>query len=213
MSQLTDLLNRAFENKGNKNRYTNGPWSIGFNERTYDTYFELYYNNVPVLNGNTLDKELQICNEHQYPLEKLIPDVEKALPEYKFDIKIEILMPFDFNGNWVYDVENAEYADTKENYVPPFGLSSDGYDVALFSINKLSDLDKVVLNRGAEGDFCIDDFTILLNHNDNNSIEITPTAYKSCVEPKAPLEEQITAAKEQKQPMAEHSSVSKEQER
>jgi len=37
MSKLSTLLERAFENKGNKNYYSSQPYSVSFEERTWET--------------------------------------------------------------------------------------------------------------------------------------------------------------------------------
>lgn len=173
MSQLSNLLERAFENKGNKNRYSTGSWSIAFNERTWDTRFELYSNNVCVMEGNTLDKELKIKNSTACSLEKLIPEVEKALPEYHFDIRLSLLIPVDFNYSWQHEVDGAEYLQTvdKCRYEDiEFGY---GYDVALFSVSRLSDLGNVAIEYEDRSVYKIDDFEIRLV--DGGAVEVTPT--------------------------------------
>lgn len=145
MSRLSSLLERAFENKGNKNHYSDGEWSIGFNERTYDTYFQLYYKNVAVIEGNTLDKELKVCNSSVYPLEKLVPEVEKALPEYHFDIHLSLMIPVDFNGRSLYEVENANYVETAEEVRFEDTTDGYGYDVDIYAVAHLSELKDVVI--------------------------------------------------------------------
>lgn len=85
MSELSKLLDRAFENKSGKNHYRSGAYSIGFEDRPFETLFEVYFNNVPVLSGNTFTKSIELCaTEDVHPYEKLFQAVSEALPEYKF---------------------------------------------------------------------------------------------------------------------------------
>lgn len=145
MSKLSDLLERAFENKGNKNHYSDGEWSIGFNDRTWDTYFQLCYKHIPVIEGNTLDKELKLCNAYAFPLEKLVSEVEKALPEYHFNIQISLMIPVDFAGHSIYEVENANYIKTAEEVRFEDITDGYGYDVDIYSVSHLSELKDVVI--------------------------------------------------------------------
>jgi len=85
MSKLSTLLERAFENKGNKNYYSSQPYSVSFEERTWETLFNVYYNRIPVLSGTTFDKTIHLCtNEDFHPHMSLVEAVQMALPEYKF---------------------------------------------------------------------------------------------------------------------------------
>lgn len=173
MGRLSNLLERAFENKGNKNRYTDGDWSIGFNERAWDTRFELYYKNVPVLEGNTLDKELKVLNGYTLPLEQFVSEVEKALPDYHFDIRVCLLIPVDFNEHWETEVEGAEYDDTVDECRYENIEDGYGYDTVLFSVGSLSDLKKVRIIEADGEVYKIDEYEMRLNEKGN--AEATPT--------------------------------------
>lgn len=173
MSRLSDLLERAFENKGHKNRYSTGPWSIAFNERTWDTRFELYYNNICALEGNTLDKELKVTNTEAYPLEKLVPEVEKALPEYHFDIHLSLLIPVDFDDYWEQEVEGAEYLRTADTVRYEDIEDGIGYDVVLFSIPRLLDLKNVTIEYKDRSVYKIDGYEMRLDKD--GAIEVSPT--------------------------------------
>lgn len=187
MSQLTQLLERAFENKGNKNHYVSGPWSIGFNKRVFDTYFELYYSrngsrvdSVPVLSGNTLDKELSFCNS-EFVSKDLITEIEKALPDYRFKIHLSVIMPVDFDGDWTQEIENAEYAGTVEEYRPEDLVDGNyGYDVVLFSVPRLADIQSVFVHE--EGMPTCYAKSYVLGVGLNGFIEVHPTSW-------APVEE------------------------
>ncbi len=175
MSKLGKLLERAFENKGRKNRYSEGEWSIGFNERTWDTHFQLYYKNIPIMEGNTLDKELKITNSSEYPVEKLIPDVEKALPEYHFNIQVAITIPVDFNDYWTREVENADYIGIKEEVRFDYVSDGYGYDVAMFSVSSMADIKNIVITDEENIRYNIDDLEIGVGSN--SEVEVYPSVY------------------------------------
>ena len=189
MSELSNLLERAFENKGNKNRYSSGKWSIGFDVRVYDTRFELYCNNICVLEGNTLDKEFKITNDTVCPLDKFVFDVEKALPEYHFNIQIDLMIPVDFDGYWTQEVENAEYIETADECRYEDISDGYGYDIALFSIPHLSDLENVVITYDANAKYSIDDIEMRLGPQ--GELKVTPNTF---VPLQKPLIEQIEFA-------------------
>lgn len=174
MSKLSDLLERAFENKGNKNRCSDGPWSIAFAERTWDTRFELYYNNVPLMEGNTLDKELKLTNGYEYPIEKLIPEVEKALPEYHFDIRVAVMIPVDFNDNWTREVENAEYVGVIDECRFEDVSDGYGYDVVAFTVPRLSDVKNIVMFDEENEKFSVEAWDMRENEG---KVEVSPTVY------------------------------------
>lgn len=82
---LSGLLKRAFENKEKENFYASGPYSVGFEDRPFETLIEVCYKNVPVLSGNTLDKQFQLCTgEGEHPYDELLAGVFMALPGYSF---------------------------------------------------------------------------------------------------------------------------------
>ena len=174
MGGLSNLLERAFENKGNKNRYSDGEWSIGFDERTWDTRFELYHNDVPVMEVNTLDKELKLSTGSEYPIEKLIPEVEKALPEYRFDIRVAIMIPVDFNGHWTQEVENAEFDDVIDECRFEDVSDGYGYDVAVFTVPRLSDVKNIVLIDEDNEKFSVEEWDMRENEG---KVEVSPTVY------------------------------------
>lgn len=174
MSRLSDLLERAFENKGNKNRYSDGPWSIGFDERAWDTRFELYHENVPVMEGNTHDKELKITTGYEYPIEKLIPEVEKALPEYHFDIRVAIMIPVDFNGRLTREIENAEFADVIDERRFEDVSDGYGYDVVAFTVPRLSDVKNIIMIDEDNEKFSVEAWDMRVA---DGKVEISPTIY------------------------------------
>ena len=190
MSVISKLLERSFENKGNKNRYSAGQWSIAFNERVWDTRFELYYNNVCVLEGNTLDKQLKITNSDAFPLEKLIREVEKGLPEYRFDIQLSMLLPVDFNFEWEKEIEGAEYIGNTEEVRFEDISEGIGYDVALFSVPRLSDLENVRIEEEDHTVYKIHSFDMRLVQD--GAIEVCPTCFTPVTQ--MDLESKIKAA-------------------
>lgn len=193
MSQLTRLLERAFENKNNQNRYSSKPWSIGFTERTWDTHFQLYYNETCVMEGNTLDKELKITNTDYIDLPRFVQDVEKALPDYHFSMKLLITMPVDFNEHWTQEVKNADFLGVEEEYRPEDLEDGYGYDVAAFSVLSLAAISKVIvtdLDRRNYQDFSICDYEL---YNRNGTVEIIPSLYEQ-VREHQPLEDKMIGA-------------------
>lgn len=193
MSQLMDMLQRAFENKGNKNRYSTGPWSIGFDERVFDTRFELYHNGICLLDGNTLDKELIVRNSTEYPLEQLVPEVEKALPEYHFKIQLSMLIPVDLDFYWEKEIEGAEYVGVADEVRYEDLSDGVGYDVAIFSVPRLSDLENVRIEEKDRSVYKIDGYDMRLVND--GAIEVTPTYFAPINQ--LDLSEQINAAKAQ----------------
>lgn len=84
-SILINLLNRAFENKENKDHYASGPYSIGFEDRPITVLFEVYYNNIPVLKGSTGELQIELCaSEDIYSYDDLVSAVFAALPDFRF---------------------------------------------------------------------------------------------------------------------------------
>lgn len=82
---LSGLLKRAFENKEKENFYASGPYSVGFEDRPFETLIEVCYKDIPVLSGNTLDKQFQLCTgEEEHPYDELLSGVFMALPDYSF---------------------------------------------------------------------------------------------------------------------------------
>jgi len=118
MSELSNLLKRAFENKGNKNHYSSGPFSVGFEDRAYEILFEVYYNCVSVLSGNTFDKEVCLCTSEQvYSYDKLFKAVEEALPEYHFGGELyEKHLQEQNQKDYVNIIENAISAALRDGY-------------------------------------------------------------------------------------------------
>lgn len=205
MSQLTRLLERAFENKNNQNRYSSKPWSIGFTERTWDTHFQLYYNETCVMEGNTLDKELTVTNTDYIDLPRFVQDVEKAMPDYHFSMKLLITMPVDFNEHWTQEVNNAEFLGVEEEVRPESLEDGYGYDVAAFSVPSLAAISKVVvtdLDRRNYQDFSICDYELFTK---NGTVEIIPSVYQQIRE-HPPLSEQMNSAESRKQGSQKSSS-------
>lgn len=83
LSRLQRLLEISFERAEKGNVYSVIPWSISFVDRTWDTYFELYYFKERVLIGNTSDKEFTIITQDAPLAEKVLRDFTAALPQYK----------------------------------------------------------------------------------------------------------------------------------
>ena len=83
MHQLIKLISTTLENKSIENYSSSGPWSIGFCERSFGIVFDIYFNKIPVLSGNSKNKTIKLCtSEHIYPYDKLIEAVSVGLPEY-----------------------------------------------------------------------------------------------------------------------------------
>lgn len=210
MSRLSDLLERAFENKGNKNRYSEGPWSLGFDERAWDTRFELYHDNVPVMEGNTLDKELKLTNGSAYPIEKLIPEVEKALPEYHFNVRVEILIPVDFNDYWTREVENAEYEGIVDECRYEDISDGYGYDVVAYTVPRLSDVKDIVITHEGAEKYTIDSWEMRMGQD--GEVEVSPLVYAPAKEsqhtqpaPATSLSEKIREAEKRAEKLPESS--------
>lgn len=83
ISRLRRLLITAFARADRMNSYTVSPWSIAFVDRTWDTYFELYYFKDRVLTGNTADKEITILTQDSVLAEKIVNDFSASFPQYK----------------------------------------------------------------------------------------------------------------------------------
>lgn len=89
MNDLERLLDRAFENKSGKNRYQSGEYAVAFEDRTYETLFWVYENNVPIMEGNTFDKKIQF-NVRDVDFEKYISAVRNVLADYEFQFVGEV---------------------------------------------------------------------------------------------------------------------------
>lgn len=83
ISRLRRLLVAAFARADRLNSYTVSPWSIAFVDRTWDTYFELYYFKERVLTGNTSDKIFTILTHDSVLADKIINDFSASFPQYK----------------------------------------------------------------------------------------------------------------------------------
>lgn len=145
MDELSALLEKAFENTDKKDRFTLEPWHINFDNNFGIRTFQLYHDGIEVLTGNTLGKEYRISEENQVDLRTLLPVIEKALPDYKTDIKIELLIPVNVNEHWMKCVENAEYYDTRQHYRPEDISDGYGYDIVLFNISSYKALENVII--------------------------------------------------------------------
>ena len=175
MSKLSDFIERAFENKSGRNMYASAPWSIVFGDRGWGTRFELSYASIPVMEGDTVGKELEITNSSVYPLEKLIPELEKALPDYHFNLQIEMMMPVDFNDHWTREVEGAEYNTTIEECRFEDIEDGYGYDVVLFRVPCFSDLQNVRISDSAHDVYFIESFDLRLGKD--SAIIVDPTVF------------------------------------
>lgn len=100
MSELERLLDRAFENKSGKNRYQSGEYAVAFEERAFETLFWIYENNIPVIQGNLLDKEIEFCNKDM-DTQKYISAIRHVLADYDFHTR----------------TENAEYISVWDNAI------------------------------------------------------------------------------------------------
>lgn len=83
MNELERLLDRAFENKSGKNRYQSEKYAIAFENRTWETLFWIYENNVPVMEGNLLDKEIVFINKDM-DTQKYVSAIQNVLSDYDF---------------------------------------------------------------------------------------------------------------------------------
>lgn len=88
MNELERLLDRAFENKSEKNRYHSGKYAIAFENRTWETLFWIYENNVPVMEGNLLDKEI-VFNNKDMDTQKYVSAIRNVLADYDFHTRSE----------------------------------------------------------------------------------------------------------------------------
>lgn len=86
MSHLSRFFEKAFTRSNHQSRYSLSPWSIVFVDRTWDTHFEIFFDNLRIASGNTSDKELVIESIDQDLVQKVMEDFVTALPDYKVKI-------------------------------------------------------------------------------------------------------------------------------
>ena len=79
---MRQLLKRWKNCTRNQYRFKNGKWELGENVRLYDTYFEIYYEGITKFCGNTLDKEIELCNRDGINLNTCKKIFNDILPEY-----------------------------------------------------------------------------------------------------------------------------------
>ncbi|WP_252241624.1 hypothetical protein [Clostridium sp. ZBS18] len=67
-------------NNGNNNSYKDGKWSLAVGG--YDLWFELYYNNIPVI--QCIDGYLEVCNDNMdIDYDKSISTIKELLTYIK----------------------------------------------------------------------------------------------------------------------------------
>lgn len=104
-SNLKNMLIR-FKN-GNKLSYKDGDWRLGCTVRTWDDLFDIYYKDICKFQGNTLDKEITILNNHDINLEKSICIIAEVLDDYRFTGELF----WDYINNILTDIHSSFLKD------------------------------------------------------------------------------------------------------
>ncbi len=130
MNKLEKLLKRAFENESGKNSYKSGKYAVAFEDRTFETLFWIYENNIPVMEGNIFAKEIQFnVSEDQINFEYYISAIQNVLNgllDYDFQFTGEIYDDYSKNQLENFSgISKHEFPeDTEEK--KPFAIV--GYD-------------------------------------------------------------------------------------
>lgn len=186
MSALTELFRKSFfeieKENCNFGTYQNGPWSIRFtHSKDYAFNFELFYqrNNTStkncVLRGNTSKPELSVENLELLS-KTVVMEVEDALPQHCFDIYLNVMVPLDFNGYWLWEFdEDLDWYTIQKDVCIDIENRNYGYDVRELKVSKLSDVNNIIF-KDETGSFKVEDFCIC-THVEKGSFVVAPLSY------------------------------------
>lgn len=83
MTHLSKMIKSAFSaSKCRQSCYALGSWNLAFVDRTWDTFFILFYNKTRVLSGNTSDKVLIAHTEEEILVKSAAAGFAEAAPDY-----------------------------------------------------------------------------------------------------------------------------------
>ena len=140
---LRDLIKEAFKNPKNGQVYSSGNWSAVFSGHTHNPDLTISFQGHPVFHADSAKRKISFPGDPGIDLLTLVPQLEEALPDYQFNLRLHLLIPVNFYEDWTQEIENATFEGTVEEYRTEYPEMAPGYDIASFSIPKLSDIGKV----------------------------------------------------------------------